>query len=103
MQACNGVSILSRCRPLDPFFSTSSGIDQKLPSGVNRMNRTMAFIAAAAGILGAVLSWPRESRRASGAMSNDVYVWQRAWTAALDMAIAERATNFTESPRSTRR
>ena len=60
------------------------------------MNRKILIIVSIAGMLAAILSWPRESKRASGVLPHEVYVWQRTWTAALDDAIAEHAANFAE-------
>ena len=60
------------------------------------MNRKILILVPIAGILAAILLWPRESKRARGVLPHDVYVWQRAWTDALDEAIAEHATNFAE-------
>src|SRR5262245_18943361 len=60
------------------------------------MYRKTILIAALSGLFMAVLFWPRAVARTRGALRNDVYIWQRAWTEALDLAVAEHATPFTE-------
>lgn len=60
------------------------------------MKRKTVTLIALTAMLAAIPFWPRENKRASGPMPRDVYVWQRSWNDALNNAIAEHATDFTE-------
>jgi hypothetical protein len=60
------------------------------------MSRKLILIPAIVFAMAGVFFWPRHVNRSAGPMSNDVYVWQRAWTDPLKNSIAEHATNFSE-------
>lgn len=47
------------------------------------------FAAVLAGVAAAVWLWPRSAPRASGPLSHDAYVWQRAWTEPVRRSIHE--------------
>jgi len=67
-----------------------------LPRIESEMKRFVSLFLIGAGVLAALLAWPRENKRARGVMPSEVYVWQRSWTPSLEDAIAERAEAFAE-------
>src|SRR5205814_572751 len=64
------------------------------------MSRRIIFIVLAALVTASAIYSlalaPRLGVRATGAMANDAYIWQRAWTEAVRDAVTECGTNFTE-------
>src|ERR1043165_9185868 len=59
---------------------------------------TSKLVFLFAGIIAAAAFYvsPPESPRANGSITNDAYIWQRAWTAPVNQAITLHGTNFGE-------
>src|SRR6266404_3711896 len=61
------------------------------------MSRAFLFISIILLVAAAVwLLFPRGGARSRGSMRNDIYVWQRTWTEAVEESINAHGTNFTE-------
>src|SRR5512140_3147575 len=59
--------------------------------------RLIAIAGVGLALIGAALHFqPASVRRTTGPMSNDVYVWQRAWTESVHQAVAQHAGPFSE-------
>ena len=64
---------------------------------MKRQIKIATVIMIAANVLVAMLFFFfRDGPRATGALRQDVYVWQRAWTQPVRDAVAAHATNFSE-------
>lgn len=62
----------------------------------NRVAIVTSLFVSAALMLGAILIYSSGGPRVSGAMPQDAYVWQRAWTQPVRDAVSAHATNFSE-------
>ncbi len=61
------------------------------------MSRPILVVCVAALVAVSVFClWPAKAVRTKGLMPHDAYIWQRAWTEAVEGAIAEHGTSFTE-------
>ncbi len=64
------------------------------------MNRRVVILAGVFGVIAcaliAVILFSDAGPRVRGAMRQDAYVWQRAWTQPVRDAVSARATNFSE-------
>ena len=52
------------------------------------------FTAVLAAVAAMLFLWPRRGARASGPLSQDAYVWQRAWTGPVRRSMLEHADQF---------
>ncbi len=71
-----------------------------LPSELSDFSMNRKHIIAASALLFlvgfAVWFWPRSGPRATGAIPQDAYLWQRAWTEPVREVVSRHATNFSE-------